>query len=750
MPIAAKHVRLEDSWRIITRLRHILYNLPPDWIKKEDAMFKAEKWETPENSKSEVHKIFANWRSWEFSNIANSYVLRYVFPGPNDVKPKGSTEKEIRMQFKDISILFPVNDFFRIKSVSFLFNEHIRPVSSLEALPTIVKNQSTIKHVDAFLKIGLIESKLGLYLFKIKEFVEALDPKGEIPEPEVLYPTTDLESPVTRLVSEASKKIGLMESYFSVHFNIEKHKNIFKLNKAAVIAEGSYADFSICGVKPYNLEDVFPVTLISNCAEFQFDIKLMNDSLMVFRIENVNSTISNSDELKTSLKLATVDVGKIKVSADSGSRKYVSSIYTFMKEDFPLIEKYILQPMSQLEKESDTVGNVDSRSLVSQVSEINATNLLKQITFKLKSEIKINQMSFEFEILSPLVHLLVYHDLSFSTYAREGFVSSNVKFGKLVTHTLSPIMNQKLDYFHGSIEKGSISIGIYALTSRFCIDVKGDLDSFRLTIPHIVKSIRQGSADLRQVNSNISQFMKAFEYASNILNHNKPKTSRVTLNPTAEASLKKASKFPNIFFNIALKCSSFKTTIRHDNVQFILDISYTSLSVILDSESKLGRPRCSVKLPSTRLVFRYGDSHNDRFTILDVNFLLDVSDPPANEKLQTFTISSEYCRLALNPFILEHFVSLFFQLDHIMESLTTYTDNSRNMKDLKISDPVSGNVDAFESILDFFSITIISHNFCIGWLFRGSRDSLSHQDVPGIIVGYSEVEKQNKSICISV
>ncbi|GMF60999.1 unnamed protein product [[Candida] boidinii] len=60
------------------------------------------------------------------------------------------------------------------------------------------------------------------------------------------------------------------------------------------------------------------------------------------------------------------------------------------------------------------------------------------------------------------------------------------------------------------------------------------------------------------------------------------------------------------------------------------------------------------------------------------------------------------------------------------------------MKDLKISDPVSGNVDAFESILDFFSITIISHNFCIGWLFRGSRDSLSHQDVPGIIVGYSE------------
>ncbi|GMF51258.1 unnamed protein product [[Candida] boidinii] len=312
--IAAKHVRLEDSWRIITRLRHILYNLPPDWIKKEDAMFKAEKWETPENSKSEVHKIFANWRSWEFSNIANSYVLRYVFPGPNDVKPKGSTEKEIRMQFKDISILFPVNDFFRIKSVSFLFNEHIRPVSSLEALPTIVKNQSTIKHVDAFLKIGLIESKLGLYLFKIKEFVEALDPKGEIPEPEVLYPTTDLESPVTRLVSEASKKIGLMESYFSVHFNIEKHKNIFKLNKAAVIAEGSYADFSICGVKPYNLEDVFPVTLISNCAEFQFDIKLMNDSLMVFRIENVNSTISNSDELKTSLKLATVDVGKIKIS----------------------------------------------------------------------------------------------------------------------------------------------------------------------------------------------------------------------------------------------------------------------------------------------------------------------------------------------------------------------------------------------------------------------------------------------------
>ncbi|OWB76337.1 hypothetical protein B5S32_g488 [[Candida] boidinii] len=736
--IADKHVRLEDSWRIITRLRHILYNLPPDWIKKEDAMFKAEKWETPENSKGEVHNIFANWRSWEFSNIANSYVLRYVFPGSNDVKPKGSTEKEIRIQFKDISILFPVNDFFRIKNVSFLFNEHIRPVSSLEALPTIVKNQTSINHVDAFLKIGLIESKLGLYLVKIKEFVEALDPKDKMPEPGVLYPTADLESHVTKLVSQASKKMGLMESYFSVHFNIEKHKNIFKFNKSAVIAEGTYADLSICGVKPYNLDDVFPITLISNCAEFQFDVKLMNDSLLRLQIENVNSTISNSDELKTSLKLVTVDISKIKVLADSGSRRYVSSIYTFMKEDFPLIDKYILQPMSQLEKDSDTVNNADSKSLASKISEINATNILNKITFKVKSEVKINQISFEFEILSPLVHLLAYNDFSFSTEVRTGLVSSNVKFGKLVTHTLSPMMNQKLDYFHGSIEKCSISIGIHALASIFCIDVKGDLDSFRLTIPHIFKSIRQGSADLRQVNSNISQFMKAFEYASKMLNDNEPKTSRVTLNTATEASLKKASTFPNIFFNISASCNYFKTTIMHDNVQFILDISYASLSAVLDPKSKLGRPRCSVKLPSTRLIFRYGDSNNDRFTILDVNFLLDVTDPPANEKLQTFTILSEYCRLALNPFILEHLVSLFFQLDHTMESLTTYTDNSRNMKDLKISDPVSGNVDTFESLLDFFSITIISHNFCIGWLFRGSRDSFGRQDVPGIIVGYSE------------
>lgn len=78
---SSKHVRANDSWKIITRLRHILKSVPPDWRQKQDLLVQNDEFDlgNPEEAKKDVLNVFNRWRSWEMESMERSYVFRHAF-----------------------------------------------------------------------------------------------------------------------------------------------------------------------------------------------------------------------------------------------------------------------------------------------------------------------------------------------------------------------------------------------------------------------------------------------------------------------------------------------------------------------------------------------------------------------------------------------------------------------------------------------------------------------------------------------
>lgn len=77
MRLSSGHVRENRSWRIITRLRHILTYLPANWQTNEQ--FQKDQRQLPTDAEDVFVSVFSNWRSWELSDVTQSYIYRKIF-----------------------------------------------------------------------------------------------------------------------------------------------------------------------------------------------------------------------------------------------------------------------------------------------------------------------------------------------------------------------------------------------------------------------------------------------------------------------------------------------------------------------------------------------------------------------------------------------------------------------------------------------------------------------------------------------
>jgi hypothetical protein len=76
------HVRANDSWKIIVRLRHILKSVPGDWRSYQDRLVRENEFPPVTSiyeAKRDVLNVFSRWRSWELENMERSYLFRHTF-----------------------------------------------------------------------------------------------------------------------------------------------------------------------------------------------------------------------------------------------------------------------------------------------------------------------------------------------------------------------------------------------------------------------------------------------------------------------------------------------------------------------------------------------------------------------------------------------------------------------------------------------------------------------------------------------
>ncbi|CZT00658.1 related to CSF1 protein [Rhynchosporium graminicola] len=76
------HLRTNDSWKIVTRLRHMYNNLNP--ATQQELMMRclSNTELVPEDAQQRVHACFDQWRSWDLNNIRGSLTMITVYGSP--------------------------------------------------------------------------------------------------------------------------------------------------------------------------------------------------------------------------------------------------------------------------------------------------------------------------------------------------------------------------------------------------------------------------------------------------------------------------------------------------------------------------------------------------------------------------------------------------------------------------------------------------------------------------------------------
>lgn len=82
------HIRVNDSWKVMSRMRHIYYFLSASPRENMDRRCIANVSECPADAREQVVGAFERWRGWELANLNDSFVVQAIFNV--DSKKEGS------------------------------------------------------------------------------------------------------------------------------------------------------------------------------------------------------------------------------------------------------------------------------------------------------------------------------------------------------------------------------------------------------------------------------------------------------------------------------------------------------------------------------------------------------------------------------------------------------------------------------------------------------------------------------------
>ncbi|CCD23233.1 Csf1p NDAI_0B01980 [Naumovozyma dairenensis CBS 421] len=170
------HVRENRSWKIITRLRHILTYLPIDWLRVIDEMRNQQDSHTLPDPGNAFISVFSNWRNWEFSDIARSYIYRNMFSEGHSKKQENSMENSIKLKLASL--------FFTVYSTGYEVEHNFiltRTNVVVETLPAI-SDSSIIqeKIINVTGSLGTIKGKTSHKLINLKKLLPELSMKKNL------------------------------------------------------------------------------------------------------------------------------------------------------------------------------------------------------------------------------------------------------------------------------------------------------------------------------------------------------------------------------------------------------------------------------------------------------------------------------------------------------------------------------------------------------------------------------------------
>jgi len=103
---ASEHLRTSDSWKIVTRLRHMYESLNSSTQQDLAVRCLGNTELVPEDAQESVHACFDQWRSWDLNNINECLVMAKVYGSPVVILPKSqAVPLKVSFRTEDIRLV---------------------------------------------------------------------------------------------------------------------------------------------------------------------------------------------------------------------------------------------------------------------------------------------------------------------------------------------------------------------------------------------------------------------------------------------------------------------------------------------------------------------------------------------------------------------------------------------------------------------------------------------------------------------
>lgn len=339
-----QHVRASTSWKIIVRLRHLLDSVPKSWLQEQDKLVVENDFVIDDDVKQKVISVFSRWRSWELTNIAESYFFRHAMVETSLKESLISATTSLYLDIENIGfrIEYPdEEDFLCFDYLNIMFGWH-KETRGAPGGSLIVDAVDVVK-VDSSVSCSNIRARISQSLMDVYDSVADLGSLNASP------------STAKTTARLATSRQDNQNKFPTVDFNIAVRLREVSglLDFPSLFGRLDCTDIRFCFL--FNQVDRTKTNIMSSSVLtvhqlrsglYWKDVK-RSKSIGTATVNGVKFSVVFSGELSTCSKFISVESGETRVSLDQDLIKLTNMAKVFIETDFKRFEKYLEEPNSK-------------------------------------------------------------------------------------------------------------------------------------------------------------------------------------------------------------------------------------------------------------------------------------------------------------------------------------------------------------------------------------------------------------------
>lgn len=336
-----QHVRASTSWKIIIRLRHLLDSVPKSWLQEQDKLVMTNNFVIDNDVKQKVISVFSRWRSWELTNIAESYFFRHAMVETSLKDSLISATTSLYLDIENIGLRIQYSDeedFLCFDYLNIMFGWHKETRGA--AGGSLVVDAVDVVKADSSVSCSNIRTRISHNLTDVYDSVADLGLLNAAPS------TAKTREHVAVRQNDKQSRFPTVD--FNIAIRLKEISGL--LDFPSLFGRLDCTDIRLCVL--FNQVDRTKTNIMSSSVLtvhqlrsglYWKDVK-RSKSIGTTTVNDVKLSLVFSGELSTCSKFINVESGETRVSLDQDLVKLANMGTAFIETDFKRFEKYLQEP----------------------------------------------------------------------------------------------------------------------------------------------------------------------------------------------------------------------------------------------------------------------------------------------------------------------------------------------------------------------------------------------------------------------